>query len=52
MSHDTVNLQHAHTAPPWDEERDAFPCDIQALATHRRTLQPANSVPYPSGTRP
>ena len=32
-----TTLSPAHTAPPWDEERDAFPCDFQALAAHRRS---------------
>ena len=52
MSQDPINLEHAHTAPPWDEARDAFPCDIQALATHRHTLQPVNGVLSPPGARP
>ncbi|BBF87083.1 hypothetical protein DLM_3495 [Aquitalea magnusonii] len=35
MSQHTVNLATAHTAPPWDETRDAFPSDAQVLRANR-----------------
>lgn len=30
-----TTLSPAHTAPPWDEERDAFPSDVEVLRANR-----------------